>query len=236
MNRRHEPLDPQERALARMLAEAGQAEPPPELDARILAAARAAPPAATPIHPRTGATPPPAAGSRRHVRRRHWPMALGLAASVTLAIGVAWQLRQPPVPGQAAATIDTDSAAEPTLSGTAVASGETGGEHATAATAAAPVAADAIAASPPVLPPSSEVTELAPAPVAVTDAVRSTPAPVAAEPARATEPGVLDRQRQARERQAAASARQHAAERTAPAATRTEAAAAFRATGLDTRR
>ena len=80
MNRRHEPLDPQERALARMLAEAGQAEPPPELDARILAAARAAPPAATPIHPRTGATPPPAAGSRRHVRRRHWPMALGLAA------------------------------------------------------------------------------------------------------------------------------------------------------------
>ncbi|MBP9645069.1 MAG: hypothetical protein KBE06_05405 [Pseudoxanthomonas sp.] len=226
MNRRHEPLDPQERALARMLAEAGQAEPPPELDARILAAARAAPPAATPIHPRTGATPPPAAGSRRHVRRRHWPMALGLAASVTLAIGVAWQLRQPPVPGQAAATIDTDSAAEPTLSGTAVASGETGGEHATAATAAAPVAADAIAASPPVLPPSSEVTESAPAPVAVTDAVRSTPAPVAAEPARATEPGVLDRQRQARERQAAASARQHAAERTAPAATRTEAAAA----------
>lgn len=98
MNRRHEPLDPEERALARLLADADSAEPSAELDARILAAARAPAPQA---HAGT-ATPPAAAGGARHRRPRRWPLALGLAASVTLAVGVAWQLREPPpLPGQA---------------------------------------------------------------------------------------------------------------------------------------
>ncbi|MBO9716955.1 MAG: hypothetical protein J7507_09110, partial [Pseudoxanthomonas sp.] len=81
MNPQHDPLDPQERALARLLDPTPV--PPAELDARILAAARAA---SRPTQPKA---------PRRH---RRWPVALGLAASVTLAIGVAWQLREPPRP------------------------------------------------------------------------------------------------------------------------------------------
>ena len=94
MNRRHHPLDPEERALARHLADAGGDGPSPELDARILAAARAAQVG--------GAAPMPAHTGQRRPRRR-WPMALGLAASVTLAIGVAWQMREPPRPAFAPA-------------------------------------------------------------------------------------------------------------------------------------
>ena len=98
MNRRHEPLDPEERALARLLADADAAEPSAAVDARILAAARAA----LPAHAGTAAPPTGATGGTRHRRPRRLPLALGLAASVTLAVGVAWQLREPPVaPGQA---------------------------------------------------------------------------------------------------------------------------------------
>lgn len=99
MNRRHEPLDPEERALARLLAEADSAEPSAGVDARILAAARVPAPAVP------AGTAPPAIGAgdgARHRRPRRLPLALGLAASVTLAAGVAWQLREPPpVPGGA---------------------------------------------------------------------------------------------------------------------------------------
>ena len=42
MNRRHEPLDHDERALAQLLAAGDDDMPSPEMDARILAAARAA--------------------------------------------------------------------------------------------------------------------------------------------------------------------------------------------------
>lgn len=78
-----EPLTPEERALAMRLARLGQhGEPSPALDARILAAARAEVPAA--------ANPP-----RKPAR---WPLALGIAASVALAVGLAWQLRPLPAP------------------------------------------------------------------------------------------------------------------------------------------
>ena len=103
MNRRHQPLDPEERALARLLADAGDDGPPPEVDARILAAARAAQADRAQPATRAGATQP---GLRRPQRRR-WPLALGLAASVTLAVGVAWQLRLPPQPMPAATRGDT---------------------------------------------------------------------------------------------------------------------------------
>lgn len=77
---RHDPLDAEERALAALLPRShGRSEPTAEMDARILAAARA------PIS--VGAT----------VRRpRRWQVPFALAASLCLAVGLAWQLRQTP--------------------------------------------------------------------------------------------------------------------------------------------
>jgi resuscitation-promoting factor RpfA len=76
-------LTPEERALAERIARLGpQREPAPALDARVLAAARAAVAAPT-------ATP----ASRRLRSRRRWPMVAGVAATLVLAVGLAWQLR-----------------------------------------------------------------------------------------------------------------------------------------------
>ncbi|MEI2794194.1 hypothetical protein V8246_00750 [Pseudoxanthomonas sp. F11] len=78
----HEPLTPEERALAQSLSRLGpHGGPSPGLDARILAAARAA------------AQEAPAPGGQVPPPRRRWPLGLGVAASVLLAAGVAWQLR-----------------------------------------------------------------------------------------------------------------------------------------------
>ena len=83
----HEPLTPEEQALAQHLSRtAPQREPSAALDARILAAAR-------------GAVAAPAAPARNASRRRpqrRWPLAMGMAATLALAVGIAWQLR----PGQ----------------------------------------------------------------------------------------------------------------------------------------
>ena len=77
-----EPLTPEERALAQSLSRLGpHGGPSPELDARILGAARAAVQTA----PATSGHVPPS--------RRRWPLRIGVAASVLLAAGVAWQLR-----------------------------------------------------------------------------------------------------------------------------------------------
>lgn len=76
----NEPLTPEERALAQRMSQLGpHCAPSPALDARILAAAHAAT-AATPAR-----TPTP-----------RWPVALGIAASLALAVGIAWQLRPLP--------------------------------------------------------------------------------------------------------------------------------------------
>ncbi|HVI26471.1 MAG TPA: hypothetical protein VM576_09790 [Xanthomonadaceae bacterium] len=92
MNDSREPLTPEEAALARRLARLGpHGEPSPALDARVLAAARAA----------TEARPP---------RRPRWPAALGLAASVVLAVGIAWQLRPEPGPRVQAPPAQTPAA------------------------------------------------------------------------------------------------------------------------------
>lgn len=73
----NEPLSNQERDLARQLHRVGpQGGPSPELDARILAAARAA--VAMPV-------PRPT--------RPRWPVAFGVAASMVVAVGIAWQMR-----------------------------------------------------------------------------------------------------------------------------------------------
>lgn len=82
-----EPLTPEERELAQRLSRLGpSAGPPSTIDARILAAAHDA----VAARPRQGAR-----GTRR------WPVALGVAASLALAVGIAWRLRPLPEPPQA---------------------------------------------------------------------------------------------------------------------------------------
>lgn len=77
-----EPLDADERALAARLPRLhGRDEPDAALDARILAAAHAA------------LAPVPIAK-----RRRGWIVPLTAAASVSLAVGLAWQLQPPSTP------------------------------------------------------------------------------------------------------------------------------------------
>lgn len=72
-----EPLTPEERELARLTGHLGpQGEPSTALDARILAAAHAALERKQPVR-----------------RKPRWPVAMGLAASVIFAVGIAWQLR-----------------------------------------------------------------------------------------------------------------------------------------------
>ncbi|HEY5782448.1 MAG TPA: hypothetical protein VIT66_11360 [Lysobacter sp.] len=90
---RHEPLTPEERALAQRLARIGPHDdgPPPSLDAKILAAAHAA------VAPTS--------------RRRRWlaltsvPASLitgaGMAAALALVVGVVWQLRPASGPARA---------------------------------------------------------------------------------------------------------------------------------------
>lgn len=76
-------LTPEERALADRIAQTRPPrEPSPALDARILAAARAA------------ATPARSSNASAHPRaRRRWPAATAVAATLVLAVGIAWQLR-----------------------------------------------------------------------------------------------------------------------------------------------
>lgn len=77
-----QPLDARERELAGRLAQLGaSAEPSAALDARILGAARAA------TRMAGGAT------TTRSRTRRRWPVAMGVAATLVLAVGIAWQLR-----------------------------------------------------------------------------------------------------------------------------------------------
>lgn len=89
-------LTPEERELAQRLAQiAPSGEPSPALDARILAAAHE-----SGVSVSSTSTVPTAILSKslsKHGRiRRRWPVALGVAASLVLALGVAW--RTQPLP------------------------------------------------------------------------------------------------------------------------------------------
>lgn len=76
-----QPLDAEERALAALLPRPhGRGEPGADMDARILAAAQDA------LHPQPAGRHP----------RRSWIGPTALAASLVLAVGLAWQLRPPP--------------------------------------------------------------------------------------------------------------------------------------------
>ena len=100
MNRHpQEPLTQEERELAQLITRVGpHGEPATALDAKILAAAHAA----------ANSTP-------RRAGKPRWPVAIGLAASMVLAVGIAWQLRlmqpAPPLVSEAPAT----AAAEATM-------------------------------------------------------------------------------------------------------------------------
>lgn len=92
-----QPLDAEERALAAMLPRPhGRGEPGAGLDARILAAAQGALDTQSPV--------------RRP--RRSWIGPTALAASLMLAVGLAWQLRPPPSLGVPAATDAASAEAE----------------------------------------------------------------------------------------------------------------------------
>ncbi len=88
-----EPLSTEEHELAQRLVRVGApGEPSPALDARILAAAHNA----------------VAQRSRQQPRRHRWPVVFGIAASLALAVGIAWQLR--PLPQAPPANSETTAA------------------------------------------------------------------------------------------------------------------------------
>lgn len=121
----HEPLTPEERDLAQRLSRLGpSAGPSSNVDAAILAAA----------HDAVASAP------RQRLRtRRRWPIALGVAASLMLAVGIAWRLR--PLP-EAAPVYD-----ESAETGAARGSGPSANPPRSPSVARA-VAADAISAPP----------------------------------------------------------------------------------------
>ena len=155
-----EPLSPEERELAQLTARLGpQGEPSPALDARVLAAAHAA------LQPTSAA--------RNSRRKPRWPVALGLAASMVLAVGIAWQLRplqSPPVIVASEAPAPAQSAAEVEAPPAMVAAPES--DEAETAAAMAEVA------EPPASPsmPADAVARRAPRPAAP-----PAPAPVLAD-------------------------------------------------------
>ncbi|MFT3896482.1 MAG: hypothetical protein QM719_02090 [Thermomonas sp.] len=89
MNRVPDPLDADERTLADLLARDTLPGPSPQLDARILAAARAA-------------TSTTERASRRPRPRPRWIAGMSIAATLVLAVGLAWRLR--PLPERHAAS------------------------------------------------------------------------------------------------------------------------------------
>ncbi|TXH70951.1 MAG: hypothetical protein E6Q88_08060 [Lysobacteraceae bacterium] len=104
----NEPLSPEERDLAERLKRlGGPREPAPALDARILAAARAAVSETAPVpiqHPADAgidpaadvgvgpATDPNVVPLRPRAKTQRWPLGFGLAASLVLAAGIGWRL------------------------------------------------------------------------------------------------------------------------------------------------
>lgn len=147
-----DPLTPEERELAQLTARLGpHGEPSPALDASILAAAHDA------VSRRPARKPKP-----------RWPVAIGLAASVVFAVGIAWQLR----PVQRTAMVAEAPAAY---------SGMEEPQPAAAAKAMAPPeqAADAAAEA----PPADDSVVGAAAPSSVAGSAASVPAVSTTEPA-----------------------------------------------------
>lgn len=198
------PLTPEERALADALARLdAPAAPSARLDAAIRAAARdALAPAAGAWRPGSdapshvgsahpAATPAPATLPRARRRPRRWAASMGIAASVALAVGVAWQLR--PLPSD---TVAYDEA-PPTLERARTTSQDTpgaAGASPAAPAAAASAAAPAVTGAPPAAPDATQdaASEIAEAPgSAQAPAPVPAPAPAAAPPAQPQEAPVV---------------------------------------------
>jgi hypothetical protein len=166
MNPRHDPLDADERALAALLAREESPGPSPQLDARILAAARGVSNPATTLHR----------------PRPRWIAAMSIAATLVLVVGIAWRLRplpQRPMASEAPVAMRVSATASAEASRMA-APGEARTAPASAAvTEPAPVdavrrvAADARVEAPPPEPP---VASAKPAPMEAA-APRAFPAP-----------------------------------------------------------
>lgn len=114
----HDPLTPEERALAVLLRSARAPEPSAAVDAAVLAAANAAL-AEDAARDAQGAAPTgqnARTGARRMMRRRpRWQPLAGIAASVVFAVGIAWQMQptllERPDPGtHSAAPLAADTA------------------------------------------------------------------------------------------------------------------------------
>ncbi|MFT4178037.1 MAG: hypothetical protein QM612_01015 [Thermomonas sp.] len=156
-----QPLDAEERALAAALPRLhGRDQPDSALDARILAAAQQA----VQAKPKTAG------------KRRSWIVPISLAASVTLAVGLTWQLQQPTAAPEAAheqaslhelpvATVaaiePADAAAAPAIA--PAAAPETLPAPRVAATPAIAAAAQTHEAAPPPAPPAPPSPAAAPA-------------------------------------------------------------------------
>ncbi len=169
-----EPFTAEERALAERLARLdAHAQPSAELDARILAAARAATVASAPPQP---------------YRRARWPVAAGLAASAVLAVGIAWQLRPlqetPAIVEQAqpsASLVGSADAGAQDAPPPEAAASDTFAEE-TASPPPAQLAEPPAAASPEPSRPRQETAAPRPVPAAPRQA-RAVPPPAPAEPA-----------------------------------------------------
>jgi len=174
---RSDPLTPEERELARLLGRAAPSAPSAALDDAVLAAARAAVQAAPVVtavpvgDPEAASQPPKAAAPIPRRPRSRLPAALGLAASVVFAVGIAWQLKpDAPTPPALAEVAPAPPAAEDAV-------------QAPAAAAAAPAMAAAEmadAAAAPVAQPQARQRSVADAPPPPPQDV---PRPMAAQPA-----------------------------------------------------
>lgn len=154
----YQPLSEEERELARLTGRLGpNGEPSPALDARILATAHA-----------SVATAP----ARR--RSARWPAAMGVAASLMLAVGVAWQLRplQETVVHSEAPVAAAEVAQVP------------GPDTAAAATDQAPAPLAEVQAPPAIPSPSQSQSRQSAKPAAAPKVVPASPAPQTVAPAR----------------------------------------------------
>jgi hypothetical protein len=172
---RSDPLTPEERELARLLGRAAPSAPSAALDDAVLAAARAAVQAApvvtaVPSDDADAASQPPRAAAPIPRRpRSRLPAALGLAASVVFAVGIAWQLKP-------------DAPTPPALAEVAPAPAEDAVQAPAADTAAPAMAAAEVAdaAAAPVAQPQAKQRSVAAAPPPLPQDV---PRPMAAQPA-----------------------------------------------------
>ena len=203
MNRPSDPMNAEERDLARRLARlGGPREPAPALDAKILAMAREAaagsPEAAPPedAQPSGTAPDPKIVPLRRRTPMQRWPLGMGLAASLVLAAGLGWKLHlaggqsaELPAASPAAAADSSDDSFEvgPPLPRDA------------ADAAAAPAAPDSAAAdaTSQMAKSAAPAEKLERAPVTTADAVEparseSAPAPAVAEVVAADAPAAAE--------------------------------------------